>query len=103
MEYDFENDNLVKLYETGKSGKYKLQPDVIDKFFLRTEDIEAAVSIFDLIEKRSLNFEKLKKYKNRYSMRLNLKYRLEFSIEWKDEQKGLGKIIILDISNHYKD
>jgi len=39
---------LIKLYETGKSKKLKLQPEIIEKFFATIQKIEAAEDIYDL-------------------------------------------------------
>jgi len=50
-----------------------------------------------------LHFEKLQGYKNRYSLRVTLKWRLEFEIEWKNEEKTIGKIYICELSQHYGD
>lgn len=101
MEFIFKNKELEKLYTTGKSKKFKLSNDIIDKFFARMQQIEAANTIYDLWNDKGLNFEKLQGYETRYSMRLKLKYRLEMQIEWKNDEKTIGNFIIVDISNHY--
>jgi len=93
---------LIKLYESGLSKKLKLPSDVVDKFFLRIQSIQAAQTIHDLWKDRSINFEKLQGYANRYSMRLNLKWRLETEITWENNDKTVGKFLITAISNHYK-
>lgn len=101
MDFTFDNKELEKLYTTGKSRKLKLSNDVIDKFFARIQQIEAANTIYDLWNDKGLNFEKLQGYENLYSMRLKLKYRLEMQIEWKNDEKTIGDFIITKISNHY--
>lgn len=101
MEYAFDNKELENLYTTGSSKKLKLSNDIIDKFFARLQQIEAANTIYDLWNDKGLNFEKLKGYENMYSMRLKLKYRLEMQIEWKNDEKTIGDFIITEISNHY--
>jgi proteic killer suppression protein len=101
MEIKFGNKELEKLYTTGKSKKYRLPNDIIDKFFARIEQIEAAHSIFDLWNDKGLNFEKLQATENSFSMRLKIKYRLEMKIDWKNKEMTIGDFIITEISNHY--
>ncbi len=101
MEFNFENKDLEKLYVDGRSKKYKLPNDIIDKFFARIQQIEAATTIYDLWKNKGLNFEKLQGQKNLYSMRLKLKYRLEIRIEWLNKEKTIGNFNIVEISNHY--
>lgn len=101
MEFRFENKDLEKLYTTGKSRKYKLPDDIIDKFFARIQQIEAATDIYDLWNDKGLNFEKLQGFENRYSMRLKNKYRLEVNIDWLNSEKTISGFAIVEVSNHY--
>jgi toxin HigB-1 len=101
MDFRFENKDLEKLYTAGKSKKYKFPDDIIEKFFARIQQIEAAKDIYDLWSDKGMNFEKLTNSENRYSMRLKLKYRLEMNIEWKNSEKTIGEFIIIEISVHY--
>ncbi len=101
MEFRFENKELEKLYVEGKSKKYRISDDIIDKFFARVQQIEASNDIYDLWKDRGLNFEKLQGFENRYSMRLKLKFRLEVDVDWTNEEKTKGEFIIIEISNHY--
>ncbi len=101
MEFRFDNKDLEKLYTEGKSKKYRLPNDIIDKFFARIQQIEAANDIYDLWNDKGLNFEKLQGYDSRYSMRLKLKYRLEMIVEWQSTDNQVGEFIIIEISNHY--
>lgn len=101
MEFRFDNKDLEKLYTEGKSKKLKLATDIIDKFFARIQQIEAANDIYDLWNDKGLNFEKLQGYDSRYSMRLKSKYRLEMIVEWRANDKNIGEFIIIEISNHY--
>jgi len=101
MEFAFDNKELEKLYTTGKSKKLKLPNDIIEKFFARTQQIEAAHTVYDLWNDKGLNFEKMQGYENLYSIRLKLKYRLEMQIEWKNDEKTIGDFLITKISNHY--
>jgi len=101
MEFRFENKDLEKLYTEGRSRKYKLSDDIIDKFFARIQQIEAATDIYDLWNDKGLNFEKLRGFENRYSMRLKNKYRLEICIDWLNAEKTIGGFAIVEVSNHY--
>ena len=102
LEIKFKNDNLRELYEQGKSKKYKLQKDIVKRFIMRINQLEAANDIYDLWQNKSLNFEKLEGNKNLYSIRVNEQYRIELEIEWLDENKTKGIINIVELSNHYK-
>ena len=101
MNFTFRNKELEKLYVTGKSKKLKLPNDIIEKFFARLQQIEAANDIYDLWNDKGLNFEKLTNTDKSYSMRLKIKYRLEMDIDWKNNELTIGNFIITDISNHY--
>ena len=101
MNFTFRNKELEKLYVTRKSKKLKLPNDIIEKFFARLQQIEAANDIYDLWNDKGLNFEKLTNTENSYSMRLKIKYRLEMDIDWKNNELTIGDFIITDISNHY--
>ena len=102
MEFVITNKNLVELYEKGKNRKYRILHDVQKHYSMRIQQIEAAQTICDLMVP-PLHFEKLQGYKNRYSLRVTLKWRLEFEIEWKNEEKTIGKIYICELSQHYGD
>lgn len=102
MDFTFDTKELEKLYTTGKSKKYSLPNDIIDKFFARIQQIEAANTIYDLWNDKGLNFKKMQGAEHRYSMRLKIKYRLEMIIEWKNDEKTLGDFIIAEISTHYE-
>ena len=92
---------MLKLYETGKSNKYKLERRIIENFFEVIAILEAAKDIHDLWSFPSLNFEKLKGFSKRYSVRLGRKYRLEMSIEWINEEMTIGIIDLEELSSHY--
>ena len=70
---------------------------------MRIQQMEAAVTIHDLWKSASLNFEKLKGSKNRYSVRIDKKWRLEFEIDWQNNDQTVGVIYIEDITKHYGD
>lgn len=101
MNFKFKNKELEKLYATGKSKKLKIPSDIIEKFFARLQQIEAANDIYDLWNDKGLNFEKLTNTQNSYSMRLKIKYRLEMDIDWINNELTIGDFIITDISTHY--
>ncbi len=102
MNFSFRNKDLEKLYTTGKSTKYRLSEDIIDKFFARVQQIEAAETIYDLWNDKGLNFEKMLGTANSYSMRLKHKYRLHIDIDWKNNELTIGDFYITDISTHYQ-
>lgn len=101
MEFVFSNKDLEKLYTTGISKKYRLPNDIIDKFFARMQQIEAANTIYDLWNDKGLNFKKMQGSENCFSMRLKIKYRLEMDVEWKNNEKTVCDFIITELSNHY--
>ncbi len=103
MQIEFRNKHLVHLYQKAKTRKYPLPPGVIEKFFMRIQQIEAAVNIYDLWKTPSLNFERLQGFENRFSLRVDNKYRLEIEIKWEDEEKTKGIVCILELSKHYGD
>lgn len=90
------------LYETGSSRKYRLQKQVVNKFFMRIQQIEAAHTIHDLWKTPALNFEYLEE-KKFYSIRVDREYRLEIEIHWLNNDKTVGKFIIKNLSKHYGD
>lgn len=102
MKIEFLNRHLKDLYEKGKSRKYKLDIQVVRKFVQRVGELEAAVSISDLMQTRSMKFEKLKGSEI-YSVRLNIQYRLEMKIYWEDDKRVVRIVGLTDISNHYGD
>ncbi len=103
MQVEFKNRNLEKLYSEGKNRKYSLPPEVIKKFFMRIQQLEAANVIYDLWKAPSLNFEELRGFENRYSLELNKKYRLEIEILWTNKEKTKGDVYIVELSKHYGD
>jgi len=103
LEFDFKSKRLALLYESGKSKKYKLPKNIVEKFIRVVAILEAAHDIYDLWKEPSLNFEKLKGGVNSFSARLSKQWRLEMKIEWKDKGKTMGFILITDITSHYGD
>lgn len=94
---------LTKIYTSGKSKKYP--KNIIDKFVKLINQIEAAETIIDLKEPPSNHLEKLegiKKNIHKYSLRINLQMRLIFEVEFYDEEKLKGDVLILEISKHYE-
>lgn len=103
MQFEFKSKHLVELYTQGRCKKYTLPGTVIQKFFMRLQQIEAAVSIYDLWKSPSLNYEKMQGYENRYSLRLDRTWRLEIEIQWNNKEKTEGDVTIIDITKHYGD
>ena len=103
MQVKFANKHIAVLYESGKSRRLILSQSVVEKFFMRILQLEAAVDIHDLWKTVSLNFKKMKGYKERYSIRLDIKWRLEMEIDWQNDEKTIGIIHIIKISKHYGD
>jgi plasmid maintenance system killer protein len=96
-----ESKDLRVLYETGRSRKFDLPPQVLRKFYMRIQTLEATERVADLLADKGMHFER---YKDRYSIRLNDQYRLEFDVGWLDaDQTQLGIVDILDVSAHYGD
>lgn len=81
-------------------GKLPFPVEVATVFRMRLNQIVQAQSTQDLRKLKSLHFEKLKekRYKDKYSIRINKSYRLIFNI---DINNGIEIIGIEEISNHY--
>lgn len=101
MNVHINDKELIRLYETGSSRKLRLPDDVIDKFFATIQKIESATSIHDFWHDKGLNFERLKGFPNRFSMRLTGRYRLEMEITWTNTEKTTGDFLIVAVSLHY--
>lgn len=101
MEISFAKIELEKLYLRGKSSKYKIDNRILKKFFLKMKVITSAQDIMDLRIPPSNHFEKLSG-NNRYSIRVNMQYRLEFEIVICEDNNKLNRVIIIELSNHYK-
>lgn len=101
MQVVFENRDLRTLYQTGSCRKPKLPKEVAYEFAVTVRILEAAKDIYDLWQEPSLHFEKLKGSASRYSVRLTRKWRLEMEIEWKNEDKTIGVLSLVEISAHY--
>lgn len=104
MKIYFENKHLQELFVTGSNKRYnekKIDKHILDTFPDRVWQIEAAKDIYDLMTK-SLQYENLKGFKNRKSIRVNDEWRLEFDMIWENEEKTTGTACILELSAHYK-
>jgi len=103
MEVDIGNKNLIKLYEKGSNPKYRfVDKNLYRKFLERVNRLVAANDINDLRNPPSNRFEKLVGYDNRFSIRLDKKHRLEFIIDFIDDSKTKGNVLIIDITKHYE-
>ena len=97
----FGNKHLKTLYETGRSRKHDLPPQVQRKFFMRIQQLEAATVVADLLADSGLNFEA---YEDHYSVRLNRDFRLELNVEWRDENETVFESVeLIEVSAHYGD
>jgi proteic killer suppression protein len=103
LQIQFKSKHLLELYTKGKSKKYDVPRNIAVKFVKVVTMLEAAQDIYDLWRLSSLNFEKLKGHANRFSARLSQKWRLEMEIDWEDEEKTTGTVLISDLSSHYGD
>jgi proteic killer suppression protein len=99
----FLNKNIETLYKVGKNRKYSLQPQVLKKFFMRIQQLEAALTVYDLWNTPSIQFEKMQGHTNKYSLRIDGSWRLEMEIDWQKNDKTTGIFNILEISKHYGD
>lgn len=102
MKVSFSNRKLEELYTRGRSTKYRLQPNVLKKFFMRVQSLEAAMSIYDLWKNPALNFERLEGTE-KCSIRVDGSWRLEFTVAWEDDPPTKGAIKVTELSNHYGD
>ncbi len=103
MKFDFSNKHLAELYTKGRSRKYPFMDKALcRKLVERINRLEAAKDIFDLRNPPSMEFEKLAGYPNRFSIRITRQYRVEFEIEFEDEKKTFGRIVIVNVSKHYE-
>ncbi len=103
MEWEFANKHLKDLYTKGTSKKFKfMDRKLCVKYVERIEQLEAAETIYDLREPASMEFEKLEGDANRFSIRIDRKHRLEFEIEFEDEEKTFGTVMIVTVSKHYQ-
>ena len=103
MDISFDNKNLLELYEKGKSMKYKVPQNIARKYVVVIEILKSAQTIHDLWKTPSLNFKKLSGDDNKYSARLSIHWRIEMDIEWQNDEKTVGIINLIDVSNHYGD
>lgn len=97
MLFRFADEKLEKLYLHG-TGSKQYPEGVAEAFIRRVRTIEGATDERDFRALKSLHFEKLKGFKNRYSMRLNKTWRLILTFEKNED----GKIVvIIEINKHY--
>jgi len=106
MTVRFDKEYLRELYEDGKCSdkKHRFQPEVIKAYAKCIFRIEEALSIENLYQYHSLNYEVLKgKKKGISSVRVNDKYRIEFKVSQSEEAEPVITICtILELTNHYK-
>lgn len=100
MQTHFVNRELRTLYETGRSRKYKLQPQVVRKFTAAVDFIKEAEAITDFWRKPGMNYEQLSNT-DIHSIRIDHRYRIEFTMDWTNEARTVGIVGITELSNHY--
>ena len=105
MDIVFEKDYLAELYYNGKASdkKHRFQPEIVKRYKLRIETLEAANNIEDLLPIKSLHYEVLKGNKDeRSSIRVNNQYRIEFTVNESESKTTAIICNIIELSNHYK-
>jgi len=96
MQVEFRDKKLEEIYYTWKSKKFS--DEIIIKFIQKINILKNIFNINDLLNLRSLHFEKLKNYKTwDYSIRVNKSYRIVFNIIWNE----IKIIEVIELSNHY--
>jgi plasmid maintenance system killer protein len=103
MEVTLKTKELTELYTTGKSKRNWIPQDIAQKFVRRVIQIQAAENIYDLWNIKSFNFERMQGTKNQFSIRISLKWRSRMTIDFEDEEKTRGAVLVEDISPHYND
>ena len=102
MQTVFANPELETLYLTGRSRKYRLQPQTVRRYVAKVNDLKDADTALDLWAKPGLNFERLSGT-NLYSVRVDRQYRLEFTMDWTNPEQTVGIVGIEELSMHYGD
>lgn len=105
MRCEFGNRHLTELYTKGRSRKYPAAASdrqLLKKFIMRIQQLEAAVSIYDLWKNPGLNFKQLSGTTH-CSIRVDNTWRLEFDIAWEDDPPTKGDVTIVELSKHYGD
>jgi proteic killer suppression protein len=100
MNIRFENNDLEELY-TRETGKYRcsLSPVVIERFFERMADIDAATAERDLRQLKAARLEKVpRECDGCYSMRLNAQFRLILKLT---KIEGLPGAMIVDVRDYH--
>lgn len=100
----FEKKYLSDLFSTGKciDKKKRFQPEIIRKYQIAIQYLQAAKNIESLYPINSLHYEVLKGNKNISSIRVNNQYRIEFTVNKSKEEPIITVCNILELSNHYK-
>ncbi len=97
MRFEFEDDDLRRLYEETEFVLPRIGPDVTKAFRKKMGLIASAASESDLRSYRALRLEKLKGGRaGQHSIRLNDQWRLTFRIETDAEARLLVIVEIVD-------
>lgn len=107
MTVELTTEELQYFFETELDeikGKQAYPKEIIKQFKMKVRILMSISTVKDLLQFKSLNFEKLKgKLKDYYSIRLNKQYRLIFKVSETKEQGTIIEIIqVTEISKHYE-
>ena len=105
MEIRFEKKYLAELYYKGQSDdkKHRFQPQIVRKYQLCIDLLEAVANVEVLYQYKALNYEVLKGDKAGVSsIRVNNQYRIEFTVSLVEAETVITVCSILELSNHYK-
>lgn len=97
MNFDFDTEDLCKLYETGKTRKLTLPDEVYEKLISRLESLFAADSIKDIENDVVMDLKRNKKEKNLISMRLVDGWRLEADLVCAENSDKIDTVLIKNI------
>ena len=99
MKITFKNQELEDLYVSTKLTSKKYSKKIIKHYQQKINLLKHANGLSDIAKIISMNLEKLndKKYKNCYSIRVNIQYRIIFR-----QVKDNIEILIIELSKHYE-
>jgi len=103
VKVEFSKQELRDLYEKGETGKPKYPEGIIEGYAKQIKYIINAQNINDLYALKSLHFEKMSGFKNKYSTRINRQFRIEMLFENRKDGSIMMKIFVIQkISKHYE-
>ena len=106
MEISFNNKLLIDLYTGEKSNdkQFRSNPNLVKQYVKTVNNLKAVVTVAQLFQFKSLNYEKLKGNRKGYSsVRINLQYRLIFEeVSTADQPFEIVIFKLEEISKHYE-